>query len=177
MPQAVDEAAFEVDHIIARKHHGQTVAGNLCLSCFYYNSFKGSDLSSLDIVTRKITPLFNPRRHRWTRHFRWDRAFLFGRTPIGRVTIALLHINDEYRVELRELLIKEGAFPAFQRIRPPVSRPPRSVLFLVDKRELTLISVSAVAPTIARNKGRKAEWGRVTALAQSGHSESPRGPR
>ncbi len=35
----------------------------------------------------------------------------------------------------------------------------------------------AVAPTIAPNKGRKAEWGRVTALAQSGHSESPRGTR
>jgi len=31
--------------------------------------------------------------------------------PIGRVTIAL-HINDEYRVELREELIAEGVFPA-----------------------------------------------------------------
>lgn len=36
---------------------------------------------------------------------------MIGRTPIGQVTIALLHINDEYRVELRERLIEEGVFP------------------------------------------------------------------
>ena len=37
--------------------------------------------------------------------------YLIGRTPIGRVTVALLHINDDYRVELREGLIAEGVFP------------------------------------------------------------------
>ena len=36
---------------------------------------------------------------------------LIGQTPIGRVTIALLHINDDYRVELREELIGDGVFP------------------------------------------------------------------
>ena len=111
MPQTADDAAFEIDHIIARKHHGPTVASNLCLSCYYCNSFKGSDLTSLDVVTRKITPLFNPRRHRWAKHFGWEGAYLVGRTAIGRVTVALLHINDEYRVELREALIDEGVFP------------------------------------------------------------------
>jgi hypothetical protein len=34
-----------------------------------------------------------------------------GRTAIGRVTVALLHINDAYRLELRELLIADGIFP------------------------------------------------------------------
>jgi len=58
-----------------------------------------------------LTPLFNPRRHKWARHFRWQGAYLIGRTPVGRVTVALLHINDEYRVELREGLIEEGVFP------------------------------------------------------------------
>jgi len=111
MPQAADDATFGIDHIIARKHIGPTVASNLCVSCYYCNSFKGSDLSSLDRKTRKLTPLFNPRRHKWGRHFRWRGAYLIGRTPVGRVTVALLHINDEYRVELREGLIKEGAFP------------------------------------------------------------------
>ena len=81
------------------------------MSCYCCNSFKGSDLSSLDRKTRKLTPLFNPRRHKWAKHFRWRKAYLIGRTPVGRVTVALLHINDEYRVELREGLIKEGAFP------------------------------------------------------------------
>jgi hypothetical protein len=35
-------------------------------------------------------------------------AYLIGRTPIGRVTVALLNVNDELRVELRESLIAEG---------------------------------------------------------------------
>ena len=65
MPQAADDATFEIDHIIARKHVGPTVASNLCLSCFYCNSFKGSDITGLDPKTRKLTPLFNPRRHKW----------------------------------------------------------------------------------------------------------------
>jgi hypothetical protein len=111
MPQAADDATFELDHIIARKHVGPTIPSNLCLSCFYCNSFKGSDLSGLDSKTRRLTPLFNPRRHKWARHFRWQGATLIGRTPIGRVTVALLHINDEYRVALREGLIEEGVFP------------------------------------------------------------------
>lgn len=111
MPQAFDNAPYEIDHIIARKHGGPTVARNLALSCFYCNSFKGSDVSSLEPQTRKLTPLFNPRRHKWAKHFRWEGAYLVGRTPIGRVTIALLHINDDYRVELREGLIEEGVFP------------------------------------------------------------------
>lgn len=111
IPAAADDAGFEIDHIIARKHAGATVADNLCLSCYYCNSFKGSDLTSIDTKTRKITPLFNPRRHKWARHFRWEGASLIGRTAIGRVTVALLQINDECRVELREGLIEEGAFP------------------------------------------------------------------
>jgi hypothetical protein len=111
IPQAYDDATFEIDHIIARKHIGLTTANNLCLSCYYCNIFKGSDLTSIDRKTRKITPLFNPRRHKWTKHFRWDDAFLVGCTPIGRVTVTLLKINDPFRVELREELIAAGIFP------------------------------------------------------------------
>src|SRR5271166_1242044 len=111
MPQAFDDATFEIDHIISQKHHGPTIASNLCLSCYYCNVFKGSDISSLEPKTRKLTPLFNPRRQKWTTHFRWQEAYLIGRTPVGRVTVALLHINDDHRVELREGLIDEGVFP------------------------------------------------------------------
>jgi hypothetical protein len=111
MPQEYDDITFEIDHIISRKHGGLTVAWNLALSCFWCNSFKGSDLSGLDTHTRKITQLFNPRRHKWTRHFRWDGPFLRGRTAIGRATIAVLHINDSFRVELRESLIEERLCP------------------------------------------------------------------
>lgn len=111
IPQAADDRPFEIDHIRSRKHRGPTVAGNLALSCFRCNSFKGSDISGIDDLTRKLTPLFNPRRHKRATHFRWEGPYLVGRTAIGRVTVALLHINDEYRVELREILIEQGEFP------------------------------------------------------------------
>ena len=39
MPQDCDEITFEIDHVIARKHGGPTVAGNLALSCLWCNAF------------------------------------------------------------------------------------------------------------------------------------------
>jgi hypothetical protein len=111
LSQEWDDRSFEIDHIISKKHQGPTVPGNLALSCFRCNSSKGSDISGRDPKTRRLTPLFNPRRHKWTRHFCWKGAYLAGRTPIGRVTVAVLNINDAIRVELREGLIEEGLFP------------------------------------------------------------------
>jgi hypothetical protein len=111
MPQDCDEATFEIDHIISKKHGGATQASNLCLSCFSCNSLKGSDIAGRDRRTRMLTPLFNPRRHTWSRHFRWRGALLIVRTAIGRVTIAVLGINNPFRVELREGLMQEGLFP------------------------------------------------------------------
>jgi hypothetical protein len=112
MRKEFDDAPFEVDHVIARKHGGPTASGNLALSCFPCNAFKGSNIAGRDARTRKLAPLFNPRRHKWERHFRWRGATLIGRTAIGRVTVAVLNINDPLRVEHREWLIGEGLFSA-----------------------------------------------------------------
>jgi hypothetical protein len=109
--QDYDDTPFEIDHIIARKHDGLSEADNLCLSCFWCNSFKGSNIAGRDNRTRKLTGLFNPRRQKWQQHFRWRGAVLLGRTPTGRVTVAVLNINDSFRLELREALIDEGLFP------------------------------------------------------------------
>jgi hypothetical protein len=112
LPQKATSLPFEIDHIIARKHGGRTAATNLALACWYCNSFKGSDISGIDPKTGKLTALYNPRRHNWARHFAWrEDAYLIGRTPIGRVTIVVLRINDPFRIELRETLIEEGVFP------------------------------------------------------------------
>src|SRR5262249_38481303 len=111
MPQDYDDAPFEIDHIIARQHGGRTLLRNLALSCFHCNSHKGPNIAGRDPKTRQPTPLFNPRRYRWARPFRWRGAYLLGRTPIGRVTVAVLNINDPLRVELREGLLEEGIFP------------------------------------------------------------------
>jgi HNH endonuclease len=56
MLREYDDAPFEIDHIISKKHHGLTVASNLALSCFHSNSFKGSDIGGRDLLTRKFTP-------------------------------------------------------------------------------------------------------------------------
>jgi hypothetical protein len=112
MPQEYDNGAFEIDHIIATSHGGLTRAANLCLACFSCNSFKGPNLSGRDTKTKKTVFLFNPRRHQWHRHFRWDGPHLVGRTPIGRATVATLRINLDHRVAYRQELIDEGVFPS-----------------------------------------------------------------
>ena len=111
MPQQYDDGSFEIDHIIACSHGGPTSASNLCLACFSCNSFKGQNLSGRDNKTKKTVQLFNPRRHRWQRHFRWDGPLLVGRTPTGRATVATLRINLDHRVAHRQELIEEGVFP------------------------------------------------------------------
>ena len=110
MPQEHDMAPFEIDHIIARKHEGPTSLRNLALSCSSCNAFKGSNVAGIEKRTRRVVPLFNPHRQSWARHFRWRGPVLVGRTAIGRVTIAVLRINDPFRVELRRHLLQEGLF-------------------------------------------------------------------
>jgi hypothetical protein len=111
MPQEYYPASFEIDHIIARQHGGRTAPGNLALSCLHCNNHKGPNIAGLDPLTRRLTRLFNPRRHRWEWHFRWNGPMLVGRTAIGRVTIAVLAMNGPYLMGLREELIEEGLFP------------------------------------------------------------------
>jgi hypothetical protein len=110
MPQQFDGFTHEIDHAIAKKHGGSSTAANLVLACFPCNNHKGPNVAGLDPVTKKLTPLFNPRRHKWARHFNWEGARLQGRTAIGRVTIAVLKINAHDRALLRASLIEEGAW-------------------------------------------------------------------
>jgi HNH endonuclease len=111
MPQQYDNSTCQIDHVIAISHGGLTQATNLCLACFSCNSFKGPNLAGVDPEIKKIVPLFNPRRQKWHRHFRWNGPVLVGRTPNGRATIATLRINLDHRVAYRQELIDEGVFP------------------------------------------------------------------
>jgi hypothetical protein len=72
---------------------------------------RGPNLAGIDPNTRKRTWLFHPRRNKWKRHFQWEGPILVGRTAMGRVTIAVLGINLEYRVRHRSQLVEEGVFP------------------------------------------------------------------
>jgi len=110
-PQQADDVAFHIDPVIARKHGGPTTVDNLCLRCFHCNLAKGTDIATLAPRSRKLTPLFNPRRQDWSRQFRWEGADLTRPTPIGAANVVLLRINDPLSVLLREALIAEGVFP------------------------------------------------------------------
>ena len=111
MPQEYDGFTHEIDHVIARKHRGLTVADNLVLACFPCNNHKGPNIAGLDPLTGRMAALFNPRRQNWQRHFRWDGPLLVGRTAIGRTTVAVLEVNLLDRVLLRQALLDEGVFP------------------------------------------------------------------
>ena len=102
----------EPDHVIAEKHGGATSLENLAWSCFYCNRFKGSDLASIDPISRRVVTLFHPRTQRWHRHFRLNSALIEGMTASGRATVILLHLNDAERVAYRLGLMEIGHYPS-----------------------------------------------------------------
>src|SRR2546425_7705972 len=104
LPQAGHEEEFSVDHVIARKHGGGDEIDNLAFCCLRCNLYKGTDLTSIDPVSRAVVNLLNPRRDSWQAHFQWRHAELIGVTPSGRATVALLQMNASERVRLRETL-------------------------------------------------------------------------
>ncbi|MBI4607059.1 MAG: HNH endonuclease [Planctomycetes bacterium] len=68
MPQHLDPLPFQIDHVIARKHHGLTTDENLAMSCFECNTHKGPNVAGIDPQTGGVVPLFHPRRDTWEDH-------------------------------------------------------------------------------------------------------------
>ena len=62
---------FHIEHIIARKHGGQSIAENLALSCHKCNLHKGPNLSGFD-AKLGVVSLRNPRLQDWDEHFRME---------------------------------------------------------------------------------------------------------
>ena len=65
---------------------------------------KGPNLAGVEPGTHAVVRLFHPRRDKWTEHFAMDGALIVGKTPIGRVTVSLLRMNDARRLRVRALL-------------------------------------------------------------------------
>ena len=76
MPRAFDLLTFQIDHIIARKHHGTDEPDNLALACFACNNHKGPNIAGIDRVSGDVVQLFHPRRDRWEEHLEWNGASL-----------------------------------------------------------------------------------------------------
>lgn len=118
LPQSASRLTFPIDHIIARQHQGPSILDNLALSCLHCNVHKGPNIAGLDEDNGGLTPLFHPRRERWTDHFRWSGITLVGLSPVGRVTIQVLAMNDDLMLAVRQALQREGDFPPLERSPP-----------------------------------------------------------
>jgi hypothetical protein len=110
IPKQFDVLPFQIDHVIAEKHGGETVLSNLALACYNCNAHKGPNIAGRDPETGDLTPLFQPREQIWLEHFQWNGAELLGLTAVGRTSVQVLNINDRDRVELRKILIAAGLF-------------------------------------------------------------------
>ncbi len=105
-PQAFSFATFEMEHIIAEKHRGQTVSENLALACQECNGYKGTDLGSIDALTNQFSFFYNPRKQVWNEHFQMEAGVIIPLTAEGRVTVHILQFNQAHRVEERRRLSK-----------------------------------------------------------------------
>ncbi len=55
---------FQIDHIIAEKHGGETVEENLALACPHCNRFKGPNIAGVDPDTGETVRLFRKRQRK-----------------------------------------------------------------------------------------------------------------
>ena len=94
--------SHEIDHIIPEKHGGKTKESNLAYTCWRCNRYKGTDLGSFDPQTGEFSFLFNPRRQKWTEHFKLNNYLIVGLTPEGRTTVKLLQLNSDDRLAERK---------------------------------------------------------------------------
>jgi len=111
VPQSASLFSFEMEHILSEKHGGLSELDNLALACPFCNRAKGSDVGSLDHVTGRFVPFFNPRSQDWFENFALRGAEIIPLTAEGRVTVTILQLNQPDRLSERRHLIAAGYFP------------------------------------------------------------------
>ena len=113
-PQHLVMARLEIEHIIPLAQGGTTDESNLWLSCPLCNRAKADRTTAQDSETGQTVPLFNPRLQAWFEHFYWsnDGLRIVGLTPIGRATVAALHLSDDAdALEVRSYWVLAGWHP------------------------------------------------------------------
>src|SRR5262249_19992295 len=93
------------------QHGGIDDLANLAFACPRCNAHKGTNLTGIDPIGRKVTLLFNPRRQLWSRHFAWDGLRVVGKTRTGRATVAVFALNHPDHLGTRYELEQSGLFP------------------------------------------------------------------
>jgi hypothetical protein len=108
-----------MEHIVPQSLSGSDHTDNLALACRRCNERRYNTIESLDPQTRRIVPLFNPRKQVWNEHFIWANgsSVIEGITAIGRATCQCLDLNDERYLEedsiraTRRLWVQAGLHP------------------------------------------------------------------
>jgi hypothetical protein len=105
---------FHIEHILPRSLSGETVMGNLALSCPGCNLAKAGRTAGTD-RNGQIRPLFNPRDYDpwllgWHLHFvlESESGIIVPRTPTAEATVFTLQVNDPQRVFARRLQAQVG---------------------------------------------------------------------
>jgi hypothetical protein len=104
---------FSVEHILPIAKNGSSELANLALSCLGCNYHKSTKTEILELISQKITTLFDPRTMMWHDHFVWDETaiIIIGKTAIGRATIQALKLNRQQVKNLRRALIAIDEHP------------------------------------------------------------------
>jgi len=113
-PQHLVMARLEIEHIVPLARGGSDEENNLWLACPLCNNHKSDKTEAVDPETEKSVLLFNPRIQRWSDHFRWsdDGIRIIGLTPVGRATVAALHLSDDPdALEVRSYWVIAGWHP------------------------------------------------------------------
>jgi hypothetical protein len=104
---------LQVDHIYPVVKGGTDDLDNLCLACELCNQYKWTKVDGVDPLTGEVSPLYHPRKMRWTDHFVWssDGTRLIGQTVCGRATVEALRLNNPLAIAVRRNWIIAGWHP------------------------------------------------------------------
>ena len=103
--------AFQIDHIISRKHGGGDEIENLAFACPHCNQNKGSDLTTVLENYDDLVKIYNPRKQIWQEHFETSDGEIYSKSKVGSATIKLLKMNDVDLLILRKILSEIGIYP------------------------------------------------------------------
>ena len=109
IPQFAFPLPFQIDHIIAEQHGGQSVANNLVWRVRVATGIKALTLLDLIRSRAKSSVSFIRERISGASISNSNGALIVGKTSIGHVTVQVLSMNDYDLLLLRVQLIEEGA--------------------------------------------------------------------
>lgn len=112
-PQEACGYPFHLEHVIPDCHDGPDELPNRALACSSCNLAKGVREKGIDADTGEEVVLFHPRTQDWEDHFCWgeDEITIVGLSPVGRVTVELLDMNNALRLQARRWWLQFGLLP------------------------------------------------------------------